>query len=163
MSKTLLAVFAASILAPAAIAQPSGPPVKVSVSVPKGIVAGKEFIATVTVELPEGWHAYGPNPQRKKGDEELNTILGISMATNKAVDRFMPKPATPLAVPGKNAGEYIFEGTVKFPVTLRFKTGTKSASVTLNVTHQICDSSTCLPPKTETVKFVVNFAKKASK
>lgn len=163
MGRFLATLFCAASLTAGALAQPSGPPVRVTVAAPKSVVAWKEFTVTVSVALPDGWHAYGINPKRKKGEEEFNTILGVTMVTNKWVDRFMPKAPAPAAVPGKNEGEYIHEGVVKFPVTLRVKPGTKTAKIKLNVTHQICDSSTCLPPKTESVEFVVNVMQKAAR
>ncbi|MBL8047807.1 MAG: hypothetical protein JNJ45_03900 [Chthonomonas sp.] len=164
MRKILMAL-SLTAFAGMAMAQPAGPPVKVKVDLPKTISANVDFVAMVRVTLPEGWHAYGPNPARKKGDEDFNTLLSVALTPNKAVSRFMPGKASPAPVAGKNAGEYIWEGDVAFPVTMRVKPGTKSVKLKLNVTHQICDSNTCLPPKTEVIEVLVTVkpAQKASK
>lgn len=136
------------------------PKVVYQVIVPKGIKPGKEFTIQIKVKLPEGWHAYGPNPNATKGEQNFNTVLGVTMEQNKSFDRFMPQPVTPPARKSEsNPKDFIYEHQVTIPVILRIKAGTKSAKIKLLVNHQLCDSSTCVPPHTDTIEVKFDFTK----
>jgi DsbC/DsbD-like thiol-disulfide interchange protein len=137
-----------SMIAVMAMAPQATPNLKISFkSATSKVVSG-----VVEVSLPEGWHAY-QNPPKS----EYETPLKVESKTKgfKLTSVMYPK-GIPITSSGSETLAY--EGVVVVPFkaeiakTLKPKAGKYEA--TLNVSFQICNDSSCMPPSSATAKLV---------
>lgn len=141
--RTLLATLAlTALVASVALAQ------SVSSSAKAGKAKSGKVPVTVTIEIPSGYHIYGP----KVGTIGISTAIKVKGTDFKIGAINYPKTKT-MDVGGEKFG--VYESKVSVPITL---TPTKKLKgkqkVHLLVTSQACNDRTCLPPST--VDLVVN-------
>ena len=106
--------------------------------------------AEVSVVLPEGWHAY-QNPPKSEFENPLKM-------DTKTKGFKLGKVSYPAGIPMDVAGgeSLVYEGTVKLPFTATFDKTLKPVkgvyTAVINVSYQICNASTCVPPSSKAVK-----------
>jgi thiol:disulfide interchange protein len=135
------------LLFSAALAAFAQNPVSLSISVSPNIIpAGSKGTAKVTASIGGGWHMYsvtqgagGPNPTRisiEGGPFKMNGVSG-------------PRPRVQMD-PNFNINTETYEGSATFtiPFTVAADAGPGAQDLTVNVRFQVCNDSTCLPPKT---------------
>jgi len=118
---------------------------------PKLVKLGQKFIVQVEVTFPDGWHGYAP------AAVEEGILTSVALAKNPNILSARAKmPDATTAEPNK----HIYEGTIKIPVEIILKPSFsgKSVDAKVQVTAQMCNDSSCLPPETKElpVKFTIN-------
>ncbi len=141
MIRPLISAFFA-LLAAVAMAQGNTPPT-VKVTLPKDAKPGSMVKGTVEVTFAEGLHGY-QNPPIDK--------FQIPVSITADTKGFSLKVAYPKGVMKAIGGDPkptgVYEGEVKFPITVTVpKTGGQS-SVKITVHYQQCNDQTCYPPET---------------
>ena len=122
-------------------------PVSLSLSVsPGSISAGGKGTAKISASIGAGWHMYsvtqgsgGPVPTRITFGEGPFTMNGVS------------GPAPKVALDpnfGIKTETYSGGATFNAPFTLAADTVPGPQTLTVNVRYQVCNDTTCLPPKT---------------
>ncbi len=121
-------------------------------SLKKDVVKG-----TVTVNLPEGWHAY-QNPPKSEWENPLTvksktkgfTFSKLSYPAGKAMSSF-------------GSETLVYEGEVKIPFEAKIAKTVKAkkGAYTFNfeISYQICNESTCKPPASLDASVVVKVSK----
>lgn len=122
---------------------------------------GKPLKGTLSLTLPEGWHGYQNPPA---GEFDIPVKLSATDAGVKLGKVEYPK-GKEMKMEGQDKPTMVYEGTISVPFTV---VATKPASgLSFRVDYQLCNSSSCLPPDSLTVKaplkVVVAPAKKAPK
>lgn len=144
--KTLLATLALTILAVSvAFAQSVSSSAKVGKAA-KGVVP-----VTVTIQIPSGYHIYGP----KAGSAGIATAIKVKGTDFKLGAIKYPKTKT-IEIGGEKFE--VYEQKVSVPVTIsRAKKMAGKQKVHLLITTQACNDRTCLPPSTVDLPVTVNF------
>ena len=131
------------------LAQTAKPEFSVSVKPGKaGAISG-----TVTVKLPEGWHAY-QNPPKS----EYENPLKIESKTKgfKLTKVSYPKGETLKSSGSKTLG---YVGNVDIPFEGKFDTSIKPTkgtySVAIEVSYQICSDRSCIAP--DSTKLIIKW------
>ncbi|MGO9921114.1 MAG: DUF255 domain-containing protein [Isosphaeraceae bacterium] len=121
------------------------------------IAPSKEFDATMTVTIQQGWHLYA-NPA---GLPELNpTTLQLDSAAGKTVSLVKvsyPEGKAQVVEPGGPDKVYVYEGKVELKVRLRLADEAEpgSVSVPLVLSYQACNDRLCLAPAKLRVALIV--------
>src|SRR5271157_2114818 len=114
----------------------------------KTLKSGEKFAVTLTANISEGWHMYsftqppgGPNTSQatllpKQPFKESGSIGGPP--PHKAYD------------PNFEMETESYEGTVNFslPLVVQANAPSGTKNVAIDVRFQVCNETTCLPPKT---------------
>ena len=138
-------IFALTSFAAMALTAPAPAPVQdqevIKFTLAKEGKAGAPVSGTVTITIPEGWHAYQNPPTDKSGQTPVTVTSPDKSVVLKSVKYpkgfMMDSFGTPSAV---------YEGTIKIPVSLVFKTPGKQTAK-LKVLYMQCNDRTCMPPK----------------
>jgi DsbC/DsbD-like thiol-disulfide interchange protein len=133
-------LFAITTIAALTMGAPVEESEVIKLSLPKEVSANATVAATVTVIIPEGWHAY-QNPPLDKFQQPITitspdknvVIKGVKYPKGHVMDSF-----------GKKAA--VYEGTIKIPVSVVFKKPGKQTAE-FKVLYMQCNDSTCMPPK----------------
>ncbi len=133
-------IIASLLLSIAVVTQADVTPTA-KLQLPKSATIGKAFNATVVVTIPDGWHAY-QNPPTK--DFQIPVTISTTSKTLK-----LKKISYPKGDMKEFGGELtaVHEGTVKIPVSIIATGKPGSSEVVLKVILQICDDTSCLPPR----------------
>lgn len=149
----LIMITAAASLFLVLSLQDNTPTAKVTISsIKKDVVTG-----SVTVKLPEGWHAY-QNPPKSEYENPLTF-------STKTKGLKLTKISYPAGKAMKSSGNesLVYEGEVKVPFTGKIDKALKPAkgayTFEFEVAYQICNDSTCLPPSTLTTKVTAKVSK----
>jgi DsbC/DsbD-like thiol-disulfide interchange protein len=112
------------------------------------IIAGTkaQVQGTLNFTIPSGWHAY-QNPPKSQFENPLQMTITTKGAKLASVS--YPK--------GKEMGEsLVYEGTVSIPFTVSVPSSVKPVrgtySINAEVSYQLCNESTCIPPQSTTLK-----------
>lgn len=133
-------IFALSTIAALTMGAPVQESEVIKLSVPKEAKINTAVTATVTVIIPEGWHAY-QNPPTDKFQQPIT----ISSPDKNVVVKSVKYPKGHMMESfGKQAA--VYEGTIKIPVSVVFKKAGKQ-NAQLKVLYMQCNDSTCMPPK----------------
>lgn len=146
-------ITAAASLFLALALQDTTPTVKFSVeSAQKDVVKG-----TLTVTLPEGWHAY-QNPPKSEFENPLTLASKTKGFTFSKISYPAGKPMTSF---GNET--LVYEGEVKIPfqgkIAKSLKPNNGAYALELEVSYQICNESTCKPPASTKAKVSVKVGK----
>lgn len=124
-------------------------PPTATVKMPTSAAIGKPIQGTLTLVLPEGWHGYQNPPA---GEFDIPIKLGVADAGFKLGKVVYPK-GTAMKVEGQDKPTMVYEGTVTIPFTLvATKAMPKATGVGFKVDYQLCNSSSCLPPGSLSVR-----------
>jgi len=137
-------IFALTSFAAMALTAPApvqGDAEVIKVSLPKEAKAGAAVSGTVTIIIPEGWHAYQNPPTDKSGQTPVtvsspdkNVVLkSVKYPKGFMMDSFGTKAA-------------VYEGTIKIPISVVFKNPGKTTAK-FKVLYMQCNDKTCMPPK----------------
>lgn len=117
---------------------------------PKQVAAGEVFEITIEAEIDGEWHLYsiandpdaGPYPTQFSSANPALTVADSVTESGPSIE-MDPNFGTEL---GWHSGE------ATFTIPLAFKEGTTGNSmIDVEVLYQVCDDSTCLPPKTKSI------------
>jgi hypothetical protein len=112
-----------------------------------GLVTG-----TLTVKIPEGWHAYQNPP---KSEYENPVTLTSKTKKFKLTKVTYPKG---IAMMSSGSDSLVYEGSIKIDFAGSFEKGSKPGKngyeAVLDFGYQLCDASTCIPPTSSAVKLV---------
>lgn len=139
-----------ALVAVAAFSVAQSKSVKVTASVAGAAKAGKTVVVNVKLEVPAGYHIYGP-----KDKSGIPTEVKFAGPKGFAAKVAYPKTSTYQGVEGPSA---VYFGTVTIPVTVSIPKSAKgNQSFSVKVTSQACNDRTCLPPATAdlTLKTIV--------
>jgi DsbC/DsbD-like thiol-disulfide interchange protein len=132
------------------------PPVTLSAEVAK--VSATKIEGSITVKLPEGWHAY-QNPPKS----EYENPLKVETKTPKFKLRKVSYPMGELK-PSQGGESLVYEGDVKIPFVASLAKGFMAKkgvfSADLIVSYQICSATSCIPPTEAKVKLTWKAPKK---
>lgn len=133
--------------------QGNAPTANVTISsIKKDVVTG-----SVSVHLPEGWHAY-QNPPKS----EYENPLTFSAKTKGLKLTKISYPAGKAMTSSGNES-LVYEGEVKIPFTGKIDKALKPVkgaySFEFEIAYQICNDSTCLPPSTLKTKVTAKVSK----
>ena len=99
---------------------------------------------TLTVTLPEGWHAY-QNPPKSEFENPLTLLSKTKGFVFKKISYPAGKPMTSFGT-----DTLVYEGEVKIPFTAKIAKAIKPKdgvyTFLLDVSYQVCNESTCKPP-----------------
>ena len=138
------------------VAAQTPPHINVSASVSNNKVGrGRTVRATVTMEIPGGYHVNSNRP--------LEKFLIPTTVKVDAPDGIRVGPiAYPRAVLRKfkfsksNVAVYEGRAVMRFNITVPTGTSTGSKEVKLNVRYQSCDDEVCFPPQTKELSLWLN-------
>lgn len=126
-------------------------PVSYTISeVPEEVEAGAVFDVTVHASIDGQWHLYsiandpdaGPYPTQFSSANPQMSVAGEIRETEPSIEMD----------PNFNAELGWHTGEATFTIPVAFKPDTKeSAIIDLEVLYQVCDDSSCLPPKTKSI------------
>lgn len=108
---------------------------------------GEIIAIKVVAQIPEGWTIYGPKVTGGPVATDLTWLSGKKPA------KFA---APPVLAKGEshhdtNFGKVLEKLKGRAEFTYLFKVPAKVLDLTLNIRYQMCDETTCLPPKTQTI------------
>ena len=121
---------------------------------------GQTLRLALTLEIAEGWHLYGPNPD---ADFLIPTTISISADDALTVGHITePVPQKKLDT-GLNQELATYEGRICFfvPVTIKHTTQNGQATLRIRINTQACDNNHCLSPRTDEIRFTLNIASNA--
>ena len=109
----------------------------------------------LALDVGEGWHLYGPNP-----DAEFLIPTSVNITPTAAF--LIGKVKTP--EPRKKLDPVLkqvlatYEGRIWYfvPVTVRKNATVGEAKLTMQVKTQACDQNRCLPPRTDEIEITLN-------
>lgn len=130
-------------------ASPAAETEVIKLTMPKEAKINKAVAGTVSVTIPEGWHAY----QNPPTDTYQNPITITSKDKNVVLKSIKYPKGVMHESQGTKAA--VYEGTVKIPISAVFKKAGKQ-NVKFTVLYQQCNESTCMPPKFVVVQATVN-------
>lgn len=110
-------------------------------TLPKDATAGTTVAGTVTITFPDGWHGYQNPPSDK-----FQTAITVSSPDKKVVLKKVSYPKGTLEDIGGGEKAAVYTGTIKIPVSIVLS-GSGKQTIKLKVLSQICNQSTCMPPK----------------
>ena len=116
---------------------------------------GDTLQLALALDVGEGWHLYGPNPD---ADFLIPTSVNITPTAAFSVgDVKTPEPGTKLD-PVLKQVLATYEGRIWYfiPVTVRKNATVGKAKLTVQVKTQACDQSSCLPPRTDEIEITLN-------
>jgi DsbC/DsbD-like thiol-disulfide interchange protein len=135
--KTILAILLATV-ATASFAQ-TGP--TVTGVAPVTAKAGQALTLKVTIDVPDGYHIYGP-----KDKSGVPTAIAVSVPAGYKASVAYP-PAKVSQVLGEKSE--VYTGKISVPVKITVPKGAKGkATFKLTVTTQACNDRSCLMPQT---------------
>ena len=143
----ILAVgFTLLILGAAAKAQE---PVKLSLKVPsRAVKAGDKFTAELNVRISTGWHIYSMT-QPRGGPFATRITLESDQIFTSAGQISGPKPQTKFD-PNFEINAETHEGNIQFivPILVSREAVSETGDLVINVRYQVCNETSCMPPKT---------------
>jgi len=142
-------LFAISTLVALTAGSPVNETEVIKVALPKDAKINKAVTGTVTITIPDGWHAY-QNPPTDK----YQTPITVSTQDKNIVLKNIKYPK---GVMHESQGikSAVYEGTIKVPFSATFKKAGKQTAK-FRVLYQQCNEQTCMPPKFVVVQAVVN-------
>jgi len=156
MTMTKLPLALAAVVLTAASAHAQDPVKWTAAPAAKAVTAGGKTTVKLAASIDDGWHIYsvtqgpgGPMPTK------VTVPTGQSFALAGAV-----KGSQPDTKFDENFGIQVetYEGKAEFTVPLTIDKATKSGAqnAQVSVKYQVCNASTCLPPKTEKLTVAMN-------
>ncbi len=149
----IFAVTSFAVMALTAPAPLQGDAEVIKVSLPKEAKAGTAVSGTVTIIIPEGWHAYQNPPTDKVGQMPVTVSSPDKNVVLKSVK--YPKGFMMDSFGTKSA---VYEGTIKIPFSVVFKNPGKTTAK-FKVLYMQCNDKTCMPPKFVNVTAPINVKK----
>jgi thiol:disulfide interchange protein len=146
ISRTLAVIFTLLILGVAAAAQD---PVKLSLKVPSRVVkAGDKFTAELNVKISTGWHIYSMT-QPRGGPFATRITLESDQIFTSDGPVSGPKPQTTFD-PTFEINTETHEGNIQFivPILVSREAVSETRDLIINVRYQVCNETSCMPPKT---------------
>ena len=116
---------------------------------------GDALQLALALDVGEGWHLYGPNPD---ADFLIPTSVNIKPTAAFSVGNVKtPEPRKKLD-PVLKQILATYEGRIWYfvPVTVRKNATVGQAKLILQVKTQACDQSRCLPPRTDEIEITLN-------
>ncbi len=116
---------------------------------------GDTLQLALALDVGEGWHLYGPNPD---ADFLVPTSVNITPTAAFSVGNVKtPEPRKKLDSILKQVLA-TYEGRIWYfvPVTVHKNATVGQAKLTLQVKTQACDQSRCLPPRTDEIEIMLN-------
>lgn len=125
----------------------------IKLSLPKEAKAGAAVSGTVTIIIPDGWHAY----QNPPTDKAAQTPVTVS-SPDKTVTLKSAKYPKGIMMDSFGTKSAVYEGTIKIPISLVFKNAGKTTAK-LKVLYMQCNDKTCMPPKFVTISAPITIKK----
>ncbi|MDT8303365.1 MAG: protein-disulfide reductase DsbD family protein [Sedimentisphaerales bacterium] len=126
----------------------------------QSIKPGQIFHLAAALDIAEGWHLYGPNP-------EIGFLIpaDVSVSANNAFtigNISKPLPQKKLD-PVLKQTLTTYEGRICYyiPVTIKENVQDGQTTVKIQVKTQACDQNTCLAPRTDEIAFTIDIASNA--
>src|SRR6266576_4057514 len=146
LSKSLAVAFVLLSLWISAEAQD---PVKLSLKVPsRAVQSGDKFRAELNVKISTGWHIYSLT-QPRGGPFATRITLESNQIFTSDGPVSGPKPQTKFD-PNFEINTETHEGNLKFavPILVSREAVSETRELVINVRYQVCNETSCLPPKT---------------
>ena len=150
-------ILALTSFAAMALIAPASAPVQdqevIKFTLAKEGKVGTAVSGTVTITIPEGWHAY----QNPPSDKAAQTPVTVSSPDKSVVLKSVKYPKGTM-MDSFGTPSAVYEGTITIPVTLIFKTPGK-LTAKLKVLYMQCDHRTCMPRKFVTLTAPITIRK----
>lgn len=130
---------------------------KLEIGVTSKVGKGGVVTGSVSVKIPDGWHAY-QNPPKSEFENPLTL-------TSKTKGFKLTKVVYPKGIAAQSSGmdSLIYEGTIKISFEGKAEKSLKPVkgafSADLEIGYQLCDASTCIPPTSAMAKLTWKPAK----
>ena len=125
------------------------------------VAPGQKFQLAVALDIEEGWHLYGPNPQA-----EFLIPTTVDVRATEALEVGNVRAPQP----GKKHDPVLdqvlttYEGRMWhfFPVTVTDDATVGSVTLTIRIQTQACDETRCLPPRTDEIEYTLQITPESS-
>ncbi|MEO2032005.1 MAG: DUF255 domain-containing protein [Planctomycetaceae bacterium] len=120
-------------------------------ALPAGVQAGDRISIGVTLEIDDGWHLYGENPQTEFLVPSTVSVAPNERFTTEKIRTPIPQSETD---PILNETVNIYTGRIEFviPVTISAEAAPGTTDVQIQIRTQACDAQRCLQPQTTTFR-----------
>lgn len=126
----------------------------------QNVRSGQTFYIGLALDIAEGWHLYGPNP-------EIGFLIPaeVSVSANNAFTIGSISKPSPLKKLDPVLKQILatYEGRIWYfiPVIIKKIAQDGQATIKIQIKTQACDQNICLPPRTDEIEFVIDIASDA--